>query len=213
MARKADVSDRMLSAALELAAGGGWRSVSLAEIAGEAGVSLAEAYAAYPTKASILAGLIARTDRQVLAGGATEKEESVRDRLFEVLMRRFDALSPHKDAVAGILRDLPSDPAAILVMAPRLANGMAWMVETAGLSSSGLRGAIRVKGVTLIYLNTLRVWLRDDSADMAQTMASLDQGLRRAEKLIRCCRTRSRGSRWGSDRDQGLADAEAPAEG
>jgi AcrR family transcriptional regulator len=213
MARKADVSDRMLSAALELAAGGGWRSVSLAEIAGEAGVSLAEAYAAYPTKASILAGFIARTDRQVLAGGATEKEDSVRDRLFEILMRRFDALTPHKDAVAGILRDLPSDPAAILATAPQLANGMAWMVETAGLSSSGLRGAIRVKGVTLIYLNTLRVWLRDDSADMARTMASLDQSLRRAEKLIRCCRPRSRGSRWGSDGDQGFAEGEAPAEG
>jgi len=212
MARKADVSDRMLSAALELAAGCGWRSLSLAEIAEKAGVSLAEAYGAYPTKASILAAFIARTDRQVLAGGAAEKEDSVRDRLFEVLMRRFDALAPHKDAVAEILRDLPSDPAAILAMAPQLANGMAWMVETAGLSSSGLRGAIRVKGVTLIYLNTLRVWLRDDSADMARTMASLDQGLRRAEKLIRSCRPRSRGSRWGSDRNQGFAETEAPAE-
>lgn len=213
MARKADVSDRILSAALELAAAGGWRSLSLAEIAGEAGVSLAEVHAAYPTKASILAGFIARIDRQVLAGGTTEKEDSVRDRLFEVLMRRFDALTPHKDAVAGILRDLPSNPAAVLATAPQFANGMAWMVEAAGLSSSGLRGAIRVNGVTLIYLNTLRVWLRDDSADMARTMASLDQGLRRAESLIRCCRSRSRGLPRGSDGDQGVPEAEAPAEG
>ncbi len=213
MARKADVSDRILSAALELAAAGGWRSLSLAEIAGKAGVSLAEVHAAYPTKASILAGFIARIDRQVLAGGTTEKEDSVRDRLFEVLMRRFDALTPHKDAVAGILRDLPSNPAAVLATAPQFANGMAWMVEAAGLSSSGLRGAIRVNGVTLIYLNTLRVWLRDDSADMARTMASLDQGLRRAESLIRCCRSRSRGLPRGSDGDQGVPEAEAPAEG
>ena len=213
MARKADVSDRILSAALELAAAGGWRSLSLAEIAGEAGVSLAEVHAAYPTKASILAGFIARIDRQVLAGGTTEKEDSVRDRLFEVLMRRFDALTPHKDAVAGILRDLPSNPAAVLATAPQFANGMAWMVEAAGLSSSGLRGAIRVNGVILIYLNTLRVWLRDDSADMARTMASLDQGLRRAESLIRCCRSRSRGLPRGSDGDQGVPEAEAPAEG
>ena len=73
MARKADVSDRVVSAALEVAASCGWRSLSLAEIAEEAGVSLAEAYATHPTKASILADFIARTDRQVLAGGATEK--------------------------------------------------------------------------------------------------------------------------------------------
>jgi AcrR family transcriptional regulator len=213
VARKAEVSDRILTAALDLAAGVGWRSLSLAEIADDAGVSLAEAYAAYPTKASILAGFISRIDRKVLSGGVAEKEDSVRDRLFEVLMRRFDALTPHKDAVAGILRDLPSDPAAILATAPQLANGMAWMVEAAGLSSSGLRGAIRVKGVTLIYLNTLRVWLRDDSADMARTMASLDQSLRRAEKLIRCCRSRSRGSRWGSDGDEGFPGPVASAEG
>jgi AcrR family transcriptional regulator len=212
VARKVDDSDRILSAALELAADRGWRSLSLAEIAGKAGVSLADAYAAYPTKASILTGFIARADRQVLAAGSAEKEDSVHDRLFEVLMRRLDALTPHKDAIAEILRDLPSDPMAILVAAPHLANGMAWMVEAAGLSSSGLKGAIRVNGVTLIYLNTLRVWLGDDSTDMARTMASLDRDLRRAEKLIRCCRWRSRSSPWGPDRDPAVPQAEGSAE-
>jgi AcrR family transcriptional regulator len=201
-----------LSAALELAADRGWRSLSLVQLAGKAGVSLTDVYAAYPTKTSILAGFIARADRQVLAAGSAEKEDSVHDRLFEVLMRRFDALTPHKDAIAEILRDLPSDPLAVLATAPHLANGMAWMVEAAGLSSSGLKGAIRVEGVTLIYLKTLRVWLGDDSADMARTMASLDRDLRRAEKLIRRCRLRSRGSPWKSDQDHTVPQAEASAE-
>jgi AcrR family transcriptional regulator len=213
VARRVNDSDRILSAALELAADRGWCSLSLAEIADKAGVSLADAYAAYPTKTSLLTGFIARADRQVLAAGSAEKEDSVHDRLFEVLMRRIDALTPHKDAIAEILRDLPSDPMAILVAAPHLANGMAWMVEAAGLSSSGLKGAIRVNGVTLIYLNTLRVWLGDDSADMARTMASLDRDLRRAEKLIRCCRLRSRSTPWGPNRDRAVPPSEASAEG
>ena len=213
MARKPDVSDRFLSAALELVVVRGWRSLSLAEIADDAGVSLAEAYAAYPTKASILAGFIRRIDRQVLAGGVTDKGDSVRDRLFDVLMRRFDALRPHKDAVAAILRDVPSDPLTMLAAAPQFANGMAWMVETAGLSSSGLKGAVRVKGVTLIYLNTLLAWLRDDSADMARTMASLDRNLRRAQGLIRCCPSWTRRSSWGAHGDHEFPEAETPVEG
>ncbi|MGF1639627.1 MAG: TetR family transcriptional regulator [Rhodospirillales bacterium] len=212
MARKEDVSDRILSAALELAAIRGWRGLSLSEIAEEAGVPLADVYGAFPSKAAILAGIIGRFDRRVLAGGAADREESVRDRLFDVLMRRFDALSPHKDAVAAILRDLPADPATLLFTLPRLAISIAWMLEAAGLTCSGLRGAIRVKGVALIYLDTLRVWLRDDSEDMTRTMARLDRDLRRAEGLVqRCCRWERR-SRAAADRGEG-PQSEAPAEG
>jgi hypothetical protein len=36
----------------------------------------------------------------------------------------------------------------------------------------------------MIYLSTLRVWLRDDSTDMAKAMAHLDQRLRQAERLV-----------------------------
>jgi hypothetical protein len=35
----------------------------------------------------------------------------------------------------------------------------------------------------LTYLATVRVWLGDDGADAAQTMAALDKYLRRAEAL------------------------------
>ena len=121
MARKKNVSDLILSAALTLAATKGWRSTSLADIAVEADVSLAEAYAAYPTKAAILTGLLSQTDQQVLSEGGIDDQEPVRDRLFDVLMRRFDALEPHKPAVAAILRDLPLDPSSLIVALPNFA--------------------------------------------------------------------------------------------
>ena len=47
-----------------------------------------------------------------------------------------------------------------------------------------MRGALRVKGLALIYLSALRAWLRDESADKARTMAVLDTQLRRAEALM-----------------------------
>ena len=43
------------------------------------------------------------------------------------------------------------------------------------------------KELALVYLNALRVWLADDTEDMAKTMAALDRGLRQAEMLIRLC--------------------------
>jgi hypothetical protein len=36
-----------------------------------------------------------------------------------------------------------------------------------------------------LWLNALRTWMRDDSDDMAKTMATLDRGLGRAERLSR----------------------------
>ncbi len=182
MARKTDISDRILDAVLELAPITGWHGLSMAEIVAEAGVSLDAAYGSFPTKSSLLVGLLTRVDRKVLAEGAADPEETVRDRLFEVMMRRFDALGPNRNAIAAILRDLPTDPVAGLDMVPRLANSMAWMLEAAGLPANGIKGALRIQGLSLVYLATLRVWLGDDSEDQARTMAALDSNLKRAER-------------------------------
>ena len=58
---------------------------------------------------------------------------------------------------------------------------------------TGLRGALRVKALAVAYLATLRVFLRDDSPDMAATMAALDRNLSHLGRLARLCsRTRYR---------------------
>ena len=186
---RGDIPGRVISAALDLAAGEGWRSVSMAAIAAKAGLTLAQVHGAFPSKAAIVEGFFGRIDAQVLAGGEGDEDagDSARDRLFDVLMRRFDALNPHKAAVAAIIRDSVADPPALMAGAPRFLHSMAWMVEAAGLSSAGLSGAVRTEGLALVYLNALRVWLADDTEDMAKTMAALDWGLRQAEMLMQLC--------------------------
>ncbi len=178
------VPDRIIDAALTLAAARGWQRTGLADIAAKAGVTLAELRGAFPSKASILNGLIRRTDTLVLAMGTVEGS-SARDRLFGLLMRRFDALQPHRDAVSAIVRDSICDPLVPICHGPRLLCSMASMLEAAGLSSAGPAGMIRTKGLALIYLTALRAWLTDDSADQARTMAVLDRGLRQAEALAK----------------------------
>ena len=189
-ARKAGKSESAspkdpIGAALKLAAERGWQRISLADIAEAAGMPLAELHGRYPSKQAILEAFSRDVDRQVVAGAAADAAgESARDRLFDVIMRRFDALSPHRDGVAAIYRSMGTDPLAALCGAGQVLRSMALMLETAGVSSSGLVGAVRAKGLAAIYLATIRDWLRDDTADMARTMAALDARLRRAEQFI-----------------------------
>ncbi len=196
-AGSAAISQRIITAALELSAAEGWRSLSLAGIADEAGVGLAELHRAFASKTAILVGFLDAIDAKVLAGGKGDADEDPRDRLFDVLMRRFDALNPHKAAIADILRETLFDPAAASVLAPRFIRSMAWMLEAAGLSSSGLCGRLLTRGLALLYINAFRVWLDDDSGDMAPTMAALDKGLRQAEKVAGLCRGAKRRSGEG----------------
>lgn len=182
---KQEILDRMTKAALELAIERGWRRSSLADLAARAELPLLDAYRAVPSKTDLLLSLIADTDRAALAHGPAPAGDSLRDRLFDVLMRRFDALQGRREGMIAILRDLPSDPLALLCLWPSLARSMAWMLEAAGVSSGGLVGSAIAQGVAVVYLDALRVWMQDDSSDMARTMAALDKGLRRAEQVAR----------------------------
>lgn len=183
--------ERIVDAALALAAAEGWRDVTLSAIAAKAGVDLASVHAEFPVKASILDAWLRRIESRVLAGGPVDADDSPRDRLFEILMRRYDAMAPHKAAVAAILRDA-IDPWTLAVGIPALARSMTWMLEAAGLSSSGIAGLLRTKGLALVCLETTRVWVDDDTPDQSRTMATLDRALRRAESILNTLRRRRR---------------------
>jgi ubiquinone biosynthesis protein COQ9 len=178
----AEAADRLVDAALRLAERQGWRRTGLGEIAAEAGLPLDEAHAACPSKLALLARFHRRIDRAALAG-TSAADEPARDRLFDALMRRFDALAPHREALRAILRDSMGDPAALLGL-PALLRSMGWMLERAGVSAAGWRGRFRAKLLTGLYVSVLRVFLDDDSADLARTMAALDRRLRAMESWL-----------------------------
>ena len=93
-AATADPRERLVDAFMALLAEHDPHKVELVDIAGRAGVTLAELRDLYPGKLAILADFSKRIDRQVLAGGvAAGPDEEARDRLFDVMMRRFDALA------------------------------------------------------------------------------------------------------------------------
>lgn len=184
MVRKADQPKHIVDCALSAAADSGWARLTLRDIATAAGMSLADVHAIYPGKPAILAAYMRRVDAAVLAGDGPD-DESARDRLFDVLMRRFDALNADRAAVINIMNAQACDPLSALALAPRVLGSLSLMLEAADISTGGLAGALRVKGLAAVWLATLRVWRGDESADMAATMAALDRNLGRADSLAR----------------------------
>ena len=187
-------ADRIIDAALALVAIEGWRQVSLAAIAAAAGLPILQVYRIFRSKQAILAALYRRVDAIVLAEPpAAEADERPRDRLFDLLMRRFDALQAYKPALDVLRRELPHDPPTALCAGVSLLRSMRWMLEAADIPTSGMRGAVAVKLATAAYLSAMRVWQRDDSPDLARTMAFLDARLRRIERWLAAARSTRRG--------------------
>jgi ubiquinone biosynthesis protein COQ9 len=178
----------LITAAFDLAAQRGWHRISVAAAARHAGLALDRARARFPGRMVLLLRFGRMADRAALAGAA--EEGATRDRLFDILMRRIDVLQNHRAGVLAVMRALPADPAAALLLATTNLCSMGWMLEGAGISAVGPLGLLRAKGLLAVWLWTLRAWQRDASDDLAPTMAALDQALVRAEQAANWLRSR-----------------------
>ena len=92
------INDSALDAFLGLIAEKGFAAVALRDVAAAAGVGMADLYRLYPDKVALAAAFMARIDAEVIAGTPSrdDPEETARDRLFDVLMRRYDARSEER---------------------------------------------------------------------------------------------------------------------
>lgn len=176
-----DAFDRALIAAwFALVAELGRQFPSVAAAAREAGLPLDRARVRFAARASVLMRFGRMADQAALTGIATDV--SVRDKLFDVIMRRIDVLQSHRAGVDAVLRLLPGTPPLALLLAAATERSMRWMLDGCGVRTSGLVGAVRVRGLVAVWLWTLRSWRTDESADLSATMAALDRALSQAER-------------------------------
>jgi AcrR family transcriptional regulator len=209
--KPADPGERLLTAAMEVAVRIGWRRAALADIAAAAEISLGELHSRYADKAAILRGIVELADKKVLDGASEpDPESSPRDRLFDVLMHRFDALKPYREGLAAVAREGGGGSLGDAICgAQRMLRSLAWMLEAAGIGSGGWSGACRVKGLAVVYAATFATWLRDESEDLSKTMAALDKNLGRAERFANTFAFRRGGGK--DDRRGGGREAGAHA--
>lgn len=170
--------------ALDLGAELGWSYLTMADVADKAEISLAELHDHFDDKADILVALGRMVDRRVLeAFESVEGEASPRDRLFDVMMERFDILNDYRDGVIAVLHSFRFDPKEAVISCPHLCRSMSWMLEASGVDVNGFRGAAKIVGLTGIYIKVLKTWKDDESPDLGKTMATLDKHLGQVERL------------------------------
>ena len=205
--------ERIVDAFMALLAEKSFERIGFAEIAAAAHVSLSDLRGTFPSTLAILASQIRETDRAVLAGGDTDMaEEPPRERLFDVLMRRLEVLTPHKAAVRSLMRSVSRNPGLALALNSLGVRSQQWMLTAADIGASGPRGMVRAQGLALLFASVLRTWVDDEDPGLARTMAALDRALARGQRwsgflddLLRIPaavrRARPRRRRGGDDED------------
>ena len=175
--------DKATDALMALLAEHPFEQIGLAEVAGRAGLKLSALRAEFGSTLAILAAHMKDIDRTVLSGGSADMaEEPARERLFDVLMRRLEALAPYKAAVRSLMRSARCNAGLALALNTMAVRSQKWMLEAAGISAAGPRGCLRAQGAALMFARVLGVWFDDDAEGLDRTMAALGRGLASAER-------------------------------
>ncbi|HEX2083422.1 MAG TPA: hypothetical protein VHF86_08085 [Xanthomonadaceae bacterium] len=196
--------EKIIDAYMALLAERAYEDIGFGDVAVRAGVPLHRCRAEFDSLIAVLAAQMREIDRKVLEGGEADMaQEPPRERLFDVLMRRLEVLTPYKAAVRSLTRSARCNPGLALALNGLTARSQAWMLTAADIDSSGLRGAMRAQGMACLYSEVLRTWLDDDDPGLARTMAALDRQLARGARwsrclddLRRCVPSPCRPSRW-----------------
>ncbi len=173
----------LLDAALALVERDGWHRYGALALARETGAGLAEICAELGDRAAVVAAVGRRADISMVDLAATDLLElTPRERVFELMMRRFDALRGARKALAALRNERALD--AAFQGLGNLRQAMRLITEAAGLDSSGPRRAVLLAALATAYVRTGNVWLGDDSEDQATTLAELDKQLDKIASLL-----------------------------
>jgi AcrR family transcriptional regulator len=176
--------DNIIAAFMALLAEKRFEEIGFGDISRRAGVTLAVARGEFGSTLGILAGYAKDLDRKVLLGGEGEMaEEPPRERLFDVLMRRIEAMAPHREAIRSLMRSASRNPGLAFALNSIALRSQRWMLTAADIDAAGPRGLIRAQGLAMLYASVLRTWVRDEDEGLAKTMAVLDRALSRGQRL------------------------------
>lgn len=183
--RKVSPRDAAIDALMALASDRPWSDIELTDIAERAGLSLSTLRDLFPSKGAILGALSRRIDKDVIEGTTSDLAgEPARERVFDVMMRRIDAMAPYKEALRRIGWALRTDPLSLAALNQSALNSQRYMLAAAGIPTEGPLGLVKLQGAVLVFASTMETWFEDDDPTLARTMARLDRELRRGEQVL-----------------------------
>jgi AcrR family transcriptional regulator len=185
-------ADRIVDAAIALAEERGWENVRLYLIADRLGIGLAEIGRRFRDLDAIANAWFERARQQLLRlPAAAVAGRPPPERLHVAITTWLGALAPHHAVTAQMLdaKLYPSHPHHWVPMIFDLSRLMHDFLDVARIASTGRRRQLAEVGLTLIFLATLRDWLRRPE----RASERLRRRLATADRLL--ARLAERGSR------------------
>jgi len=106
-----------------------------------------------------------------------------REKILEGLIARYEAYAPYKPVIKALNKASVSNPMLAGLLITRLNMTSKVILELSGVDTAGLKGMLRVKGLSGVALSCQRDWFKDESADLSVTIRALDARLKQAESL------------------------------
>ncbi len=174
-----------IEALMRLTAERGWEGIELTEIAGEAGLDLVALRGLFPSKGAMLGGFARMIDDEILKQPADDMSaEPLRERLFDIMMRRLDALMPYKGALVRLLPAIRRNPLELAAMNGVALNSWRYMLASASIPTADALGQVRLQGAVLVFSKVLDTWVKEEDPTMPRTMAVLDRELDKAGRIM-----------------------------
>lgn len=172
-----EIRDDILEAALPHVAFDGWRWDGIEQAAAEKGYEHSMAQAVFPGKMKdVLEAFSDKADREMLEALKETDPESlkVRERVREALLKRFELLQPHKDAVRQSVLFW-----AVPTRKPR-AGKIVWRTadriwDWAGDTATDYNRYTKRGLLSGIIVSTTLAWLDDADPQMKRTQDFLDR--------------------------------------
>ena len=178
---------RILEETLNLAEDVGWDAVRLRAVAARLGVPLAEVLDHYRDLDAVADAWFRRAWAAMLAPPPDGFDAlPARERLYQAILRWFDALVAHRRVTGQILRAkaYPSHPHHWVPMIFNLSRTVHWLREAAMLDATGRQRQTEEVGLTALFLATLADWLRDETPGQERTRDALRRRLGLADRMM-----------------------------
>lgn len=204
-----EIIDKGIKAALDLAASRSWESLTLNDIALAAGLELGD-FHGVAGKQTLSDAVLGWLDKAMSAEGI-DPNATPRERLFDVIMLRFEAMEPYREGLKSLFRWQERHPIQLAKRLPARKASADWALVSAGLDGEGdLPFDVRSIGIGWAIGQAERAWEKETDPTFTRTMAALDKALRqlddRAEMIARFTGKR----RSKTEERTSAADADAP---
>ncbi len=193
MAKQADLSGKILDAALELAETRHWEALRLYDIADVMGISLNQIRCYFREKDELIDAWFDRADTAMLEDASSPEFQALSShaRIHRAIMTWLGALAAHQRITRQmILSKLEFGHIHIQIPAlMRISRTVQWVREMAQRDATFMRRAIEETALTSIYLMVFTKWMNDDSPQFKETSKLLGNLLNGAASLshLSCC--------------------------